>query len=94
MHYLTFDFSEGAGLGREVSGLALVLIDGQGKAIARSRTEGDGSYFFEQLHPGDYTVAIDKNQAASLKIHLAEEINLTIGTQSAWVKQVVKVSRD
>ena len=87
-------FSESAGLGREVSGLALVLIDGQGKMVARSRTEGDGSYFFEQLHPGDYTVTIDKNQAASLKIHLAEEIKLTIGTQSAWVKQVVKVSRD
>ena len=87
-------FTEGAGLGREVSGLVLVLVDAQGKTVARARTEGDGSFYFEQLHPGDYTVAIDKNQAASLKIHLAEAIGLTIGAKSAWLKQVVKVSRD
>lgn len=87
-------FAQDGTLGREVSGLQLLLVDGQGKALARARTEGDGSFFFEQVAPGTYAIAIDPNQAASLKIHLADAINVTIGPKSAWLKQVVKVSAD
>ena len=87
-------FSEGGSLGREVSGLQLQLVDATGKQVARARTEGDGTFFFEQVQPGEYTIRIDANQAASLKIHLTDAINVTIGPKSAWLKQVVKVSAD
>ena len=87
-------FSEGGSLGREVSGLHLQLVDAAGKQIARARTEGDGTFFFEQVQPGNYTIRIDQNQAASLKIHLTEAINVTIGPKGIWLKQVIKVSAD
>lgn len=87
-------FSEGGSLGREVSGLHLQLVDAAGKQVGRARTEGDGSFFFEQVQPGTYAIKIDPNQAASLKIRLTEPINVTIGPKSAWLKQVVKVSAD
>ena len=87
-------FSEGGSLGREVSGLHLQLVDAAGKQVARARTEGDGTFFFEQVQPGEYAIRIDANQAASLKIHLTDAINVTIGPKSAWLKQVVKVSAD
>ncbi len=87
-------FVDGDALGREVSGLRLVLSDPAGKQIARARTEGDGTYYFEQVPAGQYTIAIDKNQAASLRIHLAEPIKLTVEPTGDYLKQVVKVSRD
>jgi hypothetical protein len=87
-------FSEGGNLGREVSGLRLQLVDPQGKNVARARTEGDGSFFFEQVAPGTYTVQIDRNQAASLRIHLAEPVTVTVGPKTAFLKQTIKVSAD
>jgi Carboxypeptidase regulatory-like domain len=87
-------FSDSGNLGREVSGLHLQLVDAQGKQVARARTEGDGTFYFEQVQAGNYTIRIDANQAASLKIHLTEALNVTIGPKSAWLKQVVKVSAD
>ena len=87
-------FSEGGSLGREVSGLRLELVDEQGKDVARARTEGDGSFFFEQVPPGAYAIRIDPNQAASLKIRLTEPIAVTVGPKSAYIKQTVKVSAD
>ncbi len=87
-------FSEGGSLGREVSGLRLLLADGEGKPVARARTEGDGTFFFEQVPPGTYAIQIDANQAASLKIHLSEPITVTIGAKAGYLKQVVKVSAD
>jgi hypothetical protein len=88
-------FSDGGGaLGQPVSGLRLVIADSQGKAFARTRTEADGSYFFEQVAPGQYTIQIDKNQAISLKIHLTEEVALKVGPKSGIVKQLIKISGD
>ncbi len=87
-------FSENGNLGREVSGLRLLLVDEQGKPVARARTEGDGSFFFEQVPPGSYAIRIDGNQAASLKIHLAEPIAVTVAAKAGYLRQVVKVSAD
>ncbi len=87
-------FSEGNALGREVSGLRLMLTDAAGKSIARARTEADGTYFFEQIRPGDYTIQIDKAQAANLKIHLTQPVPVTISTKTAALTQVIKVSAD
>ncbi len=85
-------FSEGGNLGREVSGLRLQLVDEQGKEVARARTEGDGSFFFEQVPPGSFAIQIDRNQAASLNIRLTEPIAVTVGPKTAYLKQIVKVS--
>ena len=87
-------FSEGGSLGRQVSGLRLELVDGASKEIVRARTEGDGTFFFEQVAPGSYIIRIDSNQAAALKIHLTEPIAVTVGAKAAYLKQVVKVSAD
>ncbi len=87
-------FSEDEGIGQAVSGLRLELIDHDGKALARARTEGDGTFFFEQVQPGAYLIQIDKNQSASLKIRLSEAISVTVGQKTNTLKQVVRVSRN
>jgi hypothetical protein len=82
------------GLGREVSGLRLIFVDKTGKAVAKSRTDSDGSYYFEQLPPGTYSIQIDQNQAVSLKIRLVEQVSVTIGTKSDVLRQVIKIASD
>ncbi len=39
-----------------VSGVTVVLLDDEGNEIARTTTGTDGSYEFENLPPGDYTI--------------------------------------
>jgi hypothetical protein len=86
-------FSEGEDIGQAVSGLRLELVGSDSKVLSRSRTEGDGSFFFEQVRPGTYSIQLDKNQVASLKIELAAAIPVTVGPKSSALKQVVRVSR-
>jgi hypothetical protein len=87
-------FSDGGGNGQAVSGLRLELVDRDGKALARARTEGDGTFYFEQVHPGTYLIQIESNQGTSLKIRLTEAISVTVGPKSNTLKQVVRVSRN
>ena len=87
-------FSEGDGIGQAVSGLRLELADSDGKVLSRARTEGDGSFFFEQVRPGTYAIQVDKNQGASLRIRLTSAISVTVGPKSGLLKQVVRVSRE
>jgi hypothetical protein len=57
---------------RGISGLTLWLVDGKGKRIKRVRTSSGGGFLFEQVRPGDYTLALDPDQAARLGFVLAE----------------------
>lgn len=58
----------GAGTTRGVSGLRLLLIDSKGEIAGSTRTERGGSYFFEQVLPGRFTLALDPEQSARLGI--------------------------
>ncbi len=82
------------GLGREVSGLRLIFVDEAGKTVARSRTGADGSFYFEQLPPGIYSIQIDQSQATSLKIRLVEDVSVTIGTKTDVLRRVVKIASE
>lgn len=53
-----------------VTGLVLQLLDAQGKVAGRARTGAGGMFLFEQLHPGEYRVAIEPGQAARLGLRL------------------------
>ena len=59
---------EGANAARGVSGLRLLLLDGKGEVAGSTRTERGGSYFFEQIKPGRFKLALDPEQAARLGI--------------------------
>ena len=77
--------------GREVSGLVLWLIDAHGKRVAHVRTEVDGYLFFEEIKPGDYTVALDTDQSAKLGIRLDSDIPLHLGARNSHARIAVRV---
>lgn len=65
---------EGAGTARGVSGLRLLLIDDKGEVAGSARTERGGYYFFEQIKPGRFTLALDPQQAARLGVCMAGKV--------------------
>ncbi|MBS0253900.1 MAG: carboxypeptidase regulatory-like domain-containing protein [Proteobacteria bacterium] len=79
------------GGGRGVSGLALLLLDARGQRVARARSEADGFFLFEQVRPGDYTIALDPGQARALKIRLERVPTLTIGPKSQVLRERLSV---
>lgn len=83
-------FADGARR-RAVSGLKLVLVDAQGRRVAKARSESDGFVLLEQVRPGDYTLALDPVQAASLKIRLASEAQVHVGHNGKLVRLKVVV---
>jgi len=83
----TARFGEGRpGGGKGVSGLALVLVDPAGKAIARTRSESGGAFLFEQVRPGAYRIVIDPAQARRLAIALDGETAVTVGPKSSVIR--------
>ncbi|MGQ4827901.1 hypothetical protein, partial [Enterococcus faecalis] len=75
------------GKGRHgVAGLMLYLLDAQGHRAARVRSENDGFVLFEQIHPGDYTLAIAPDQARNLKIRLIDGGKVHVGTNGKTVR--------
>lgn len=78
-----------------VSGLALRLVDAQGKVIKRARTSAGGVFLFEQLHPGIYHVEIDPGQAERLGLRLETEGTITLDgkDQAARMKLLVEKAR-
>ena len=63
---------------RGVSGLRLLLLDSAGKIAGATRTERGGFYFFEQIKPGTFTLALDPKQAERLGICMAENAIIKI----------------
>ena len=76
---------------REVSGVRLQLLDKDGKPAAFAKTEVDGFYYFEQLMPGTYTIAIEKAQAERLGICLVGDYTITTRAQSDIVVQDIEI---
>lgn len=58
----------GTSAARGVSGLRLLLIDNKGEIAGSTRTERGGTYFFEQVLPGKFTLALDPEQSTRLGI--------------------------
>lgn len=81
----TAQFADGKGR-HGVAGLMLYLIDAQGHRAARVRSENDGFVLFEQIHPGDYTLAIAPDQARNLKIRLIDGGKVHVGTNGKTVR--------
>ena len=79
---------------RAVSGLVLWLVDAHGKRVAHVRTEVDGYFLFEQLHPGDYTLALDSDQAKNLAIHIDHPATIHLGPKSSSPRIAVRVRGD
>ncbi len=69
---------EGAEEARGVSGLRLVLLDSAGKIAGTTRTERGGFYFFEQIKPGTFKLALDPKQAQQLGICMAQNAAIKI----------------
>lgn len=61
-----------------VSGLLLRLVDKDGKTVARARTLAGGVFLIEQLHPGDYQLVLDPDQASRLGLRLASTLPVHI----------------
>jgi hypothetical protein len=83
----------GADNARGVSGLRLLLIDSKGEVVSSTRTERGGTYFFEQVRPGRFQLALDPEQAKRLGICMAGSASIEIGavsdvyTQDAVIRQ-------
>lgn len=76
---------------RAVSRLQLRLLRADGAVAARARSESDGFYLFERLPAGEYTLELDTQQAAALKIRLEAPVVLTIGGKSSVVRRPIYV---
>ena len=76
-----------ASAGHQVSGLVLYVIDSKNKVVAHARTEADGYFLFEQLHPGDYTIGLSPSQAQSLKVHIVGEAKLHISPKGESLRR-------
>ncbi|MCU0946744.1 MAG: hypothetical protein MUF47_00620 [Porphyrobacter sp.] len=72
----------GGSAARGVSGLRLVLIDSKGEVAGSTRTERGGSYFFEQVKPGRFTLALDPEQAKRLGICMVGTVTVTVAPTS------------
>ena len=64
---------------RGLSALQVQVLDAAGRVAAEGRTEFDGSLILEGLRPGAYTVRLEPDQAARLRLSLAEPLALKIG---------------
>lgn len=69
-----------------VSGLQLVLTDANGTAIARTRSQTGGSFLFERIPPGRYTLAIAEDQAERLGIELLTPVLIDVSGKSDQIR--------
>ena len=77
---------------RSVSGVRLELRNAEGKIVSSAKSEIDGYYFFEQVLPGQFTVALDAAQAKRLGICLQEDVAITVEEQGSVVMRDITVS--
>jgi len=82
------------GAARGVSGLTLWIVDDAGKHVALARSEADGFFLFEQMHPGHYGLIIDPAQASALHVHLTQPQTITIGPKSSVLRLKIQVTSD
>ncbi len=87
-------YFSGAGSSKGVSGLSLLLLDKQGKQAATARTEGDGFFLFEQVPPGDYAIGLDPEQAARLRLRLAQEASISVDSKGSIARIDITVRQD
>ncbi len=76
---------------KAVSGLQILLIDAQGKRVGRARTSSDGSFWFEQVRGGEYTLLLDPAQSASLAIRMVGEARIKVGSDGRMLRQILRV---
>jgi hypothetical protein len=87
----TARFGEGRSSGgKGVSGLALLLVDPAGKAVAHTRSERGGMFLFEQVRPGTYRIVIDPGQARRLAIVLDGAPSVSVGPKSSVIRLDVR----
>jgi hypothetical protein len=90
---------EGADKARGVSGLRVQLVDATGKTVASTRTERGGFYFFEQVKPGSYKLAMDQQQADRLGICMVADAVIKVAptgdvyTQNAVIRECALPAR-
>ncbi len=87
-------FRSGSDRPRPVSGLNLQLRDAQDKVVARARSYSDGSFTFEQVRPGTYSIRIEPSQAANLKIQLESAPSVTTNREGGLIRQDITVIND
>lgn len=86
-------FVKGGGQ-RGVSGLSLELVGAKGEIVSRTRSEADGFFLFEEVPPGEYSIRLDPRQAQRLKIHMEDELPISIGNESDILAATVVVHQD
>lgn len=82
----------GLGADKPVGGVALQLLDRTGKVVAHTRSASDGSFYLEQLLPGQYTLRLDPIQASNLSIRAIDEaISVLIGPSGGAKSVAVRI---
>lgn len=76
---------------RSVASVALRLVDAAGVMSEPARTAYDGHLLFERVRPGTYSLAIDPDQAAALRIELVQPVTVVIGVDGG-VSAMGKIS--
>ena len=74
---------KGAKQGRGVSGLRLQLVDTDAKIRGTARSERGGYFFFEQVLPGSYQLAVDPEQAGKLGICISDAERVEVGAEGS-----------
>ncbi|WP_157083158.1 carboxypeptidase-like regulatory domain-containing protein [Novosphingobium lentum] len=83
----------GLGADKPVGGVSLQLLDGAGKVIAHTRSTSDGSFYFEQVRPGQYGLRIDPRQQRDLNIRtLDATIEVTVSASGSAKPVVVRIA--
>lgn len=77
---------------RPVSGITLVLEDAAGKEVERTRSGSDGSFWFEQIAPGPYRLALDPVQAGRMGLRMASDPTLTFGGDGKALRITVELA--
>jgi hypothetical protein len=72
------------GLGFE--GVDLELVDANGKAVGKTRTDFDGFFLFERVAYGSYTVRVSKDSATAAKIAIDLGIHFVVSPDKSIVR--------
>jgi len=81
-------FQQATGAPRGLSALEVQAIAADGTVAAEGRTEFDGTFIFERLKPGKYSVRIDPDQAKRLKLGFVATVAFNIPAKGGYAGQV------
>ncbi|NMN06513.1 hypothetical protein FHT19_003718 [Novosphingobium sp. SG919] len=84
--------SAGSGRRREVSGLAVQLVDAKGTVVAQVRSEADGFYLFEQVRPGTYRLRVDPDQVRRYGLVAQDSTAITVTGDGRGARRDLEVS--